>query len=314
MLEISAIIPTYNNAAFIKDAVLSIQSQTYPVAEIIIVDDGSTDDTQHIIEHLDGDIHYIRQQNKGPSAARNTGIKAAKSEWIAFLDADDQWTHDKLQKQIHALQSSPELMLIAGDMSEIDIDNRILESSVLKKNNFLEKFIALSGKPIPDAFIELLRKNFIPTGTVLIKKDILLEAGLFNESIRFGEDLELWAKVASQHPITCLPDVLMLRRQHCSNNTQSTEPMLIDLIKVMESVKHYTSGRHIQGYFPNRYIANACNDLGYWYFNINQYSEARPPLLHSVKILPTKRALFYLIISLLPNRLINRLRKIKQLL
>jgi len=314
MLNISAIIPTYNNAAFIKDAVLSIQHQTVPVTEIIIVDDGSTDNTQQIIQQLDGNIHYIRQQNRGPSAARNTGIKAAKGEWIAFLDADDQWTTGKLEKQIQALQHSPELKLIAGDMSEIDIDNQVLEASVLNKHHFLDKFKALDGKPIPDAFIGLLRKNFIPTGTVLIKKDILLETGLFNDNIRYGEDLELWAKVASQHPITCLPDILMLRRQHSSNSTQSAEPMLTDLIKVMESVKSYTSKQHIQSYNPDQYITEALNNLGYWYFNNYQLSKAQYIFRRSLKTLPTKRALLYLLICLLPNRLVTKLRTIKQLL
>jgi len=314
MLNISAVIPTYNNAAFIKDAVLSIQHQTPPVTEIIIVDDGSTDNTQQIIQQLEGNIHYIRQQNRGPSAARNAGIKAAKGEWIAFLDADDQWTKDKLEKQIRALQNSPELKLIAGDMSEIDVDNQVLDASVLNKHHFLEKFSALNGKPVPHAFIELLRKNFIPTGTVLIKKDILLEAGLFNDNIRYGEDLELWAKVASRHPITCLPDVLMLRRQHGSNSTQSAEPMLIDLIKVMESVKNYTGKQHIQSYNPDQYIADALNNLGYWYFNNHQFSKAHTIFRRSLTTLPTRRALLYLIIGLLPNKLVVRLRTIKQLL
>ena len=312
MLNISAIIPTYNNAAFIKDAVLSIQNQTVPPAEIIIVDDGSTDNTQYIVQQLDGNIQYIRQQNRGPSAARNAGIKAAKGDWIAFLDADDQWTTDKLEKQIKALQHSPELKLLAGDMSEIDIDNQILEASVLNKHHFLEKFKALDGKPLPDAFIELLRKNFIPTGTVLIKKDILLEAGLFNDNIRYGEDLELWAKVASQHPVTCLPDVLMLRRQHGSNSTQSAEPLLIDLIKVMESLKSYTSKQHIQSYNPDQCITEALNNLGYWYFNNRQFSQAQTIFRRSLKARPTIKALLYLIICLLPNRLVARLRSLKQ--
>lgn len=312
MLQISAIIPTYNNAAFIKDAVLSIQHQTVPVAEIIIIDDGSSDNTQQIIQQLSGNIHYIRQQNQGPSAARNTGIKAAKSEWVAFLDADDQWTTNKLEKQIQALHNSPELKLIAGDMSEIDINNQVLDASVLNKHHFLDKFKELNGKPIPHAFIELLRKNFIPTGTVLIEKDTLLEAGLFNDNIRYGEDLELWVKVASRHPITCLPNILMLRRQHGSNSTQSAELMLTDLIKVMESVKSYIGKQHIQNYNPDQCIADALNNLGYWYFNNHQFSKAQNIFRRSLKILPTRKALLYLIIGFLPNRLVIKLRTIKQ--
>ncbi|HBA66860.1 MAG TPA: hypothetical protein DCZ48_11915, partial [Methylococcaceae bacterium] len=102
-MNISVVIPAYNSAEFIADAVNSILKQTRPITEIIIVDDGSTDNTQQIVEALPGPITYIKQPNQGPSAARNTGIKTANSEWIAFLDADDQWTTDKIDKQLKLL-------------------------------------------------------------------------------------------------------------------------------------------------------------------------------------------------------------------
>ncbi len=313
-MKVSAIIPAYNSAEFIKDAIISIQKQTLPVEEIIVVDDGSTDFTQQAVNSITGNIRYIKQVNQGPSAARNTGIKAANCDWIAFLDADDQWTKQKQEKQIQAYKNTPDLNLIAGDMSEIDSNDNILEKSVLNKHHLLEYFAALNGRPIPNAFVKLLKKNFIPTGTVLVKKKALIEAGLFNEHIRFGEDLELWAKVASQNAITCLPNVLMIRRQHSNNSTKYTEAMLKDLIKVMESLKDFSRQKNIINYPSNQFLVEAYNNLGYWYFDNGQFIKARQEFFSGLKQKFTKRGGIYWSICFLPNRLVARLRKLKHLL
>ena len=313
-MKVSAIIPAYNSAKFIKDAIFSIQKQTLPVEEIIVVDDGSTDFTQQVVHSIKGNIHYIKQVNQGPSAARNTGIKAANCDWIAFLDADDQWTTRKLEKQIQAYKNTPDLNLIAGDMSEIDINDNILEKSVLNKHHLLEYFADLNGRPIPNAFVKLLKKNFIPTGTVLVNKNALVEAGLFNENIRFGEDLELWAKIASQNSITCLPNVLMIRRQHSNNSTKYTEAMLKDLIKVMESLKDFSRQKNISNYHSNQSLAEAYNNLGYWYFDNGQLRKARQVFFSGLKQKFTKRGGIYWSISFLPNMLVARLRKLKHLI
>lgn len=313
-MNISAVIPAYNSAAFITDAVRSIQQQTYPIDEIIIVDDGSTDNTEQIVSTLSGRIVSIKQQNQGPSAARNTGIEAAKNEWIAFLDADDQWTPNKIERQLEVLQKHPELVLIAGDMAEIDKNDQVITESVLDKHHLLTRFQSLDNRPIPNALAELVTKNFIPTGTVLVKKSALQEAGSFNPSIRFGEDLECWAKIAAKHPIACLPDILMLRRQHGDNATQLTAPLLKDLVKVMTSIRNDAAKELIaQKIDPNRLVANAYADLGYWLFSHYDLTEARRALSASLKEKPNKRALFYWLACLLPKELIKKLRNLKNL-
>ncbi len=313
-MNISAIIPAYNSDEFIADAVHSILKQTRPITEIIIVDDGSTDNTQQIVEALPGPISYIKQPNQGPSAARNTGIKAANSEWIAFLDADDQWTSDKIDKQLKLLRKIPELVLIAGDMAEIDKSGQLITESVLDKHHLLNKFQAIQDRAIPNALAELVTKNFIPTGTVLVNKSALLEAGLFNQTIRFGEDLELWAKIAAKHPITCIPEVLMLRRQHGNNATQLTAALLSDLVKVMTSIRNYAAKElSLQNIDPNRLVANAYADLGYWHFSEYDLIEARQAFSASLKEKPNKRALLYWLACLLPAGIVKMLRKIKNL-
>ncbi|WP_404355926.1 glycosyltransferase family 2 protein [Methylotuvimicrobium sp. KM1] len=313
-MNISVVIPAYNSAEFIADAVHSILKQTRPITEIIIVDDGSTDNTQQIVEALPGPITYIKQPNQGPSAARNTGIKAANSEWIAFLDADDQWTPDKIDKQLKLLRQIPELVLIAGDMAEIDKSDQLITESVLDKHQLLNKFQAIQDRAIPNALAELVTKNFIPTGTVLVNKSALIEAGLFNQAIRFGEDLELWAKIAAKHPISCIPEILMLRRQHGNNATQLTAPLLSDLAKVMTSIRNYAAKElSLQNIDPGRLVANAYNDLGYWHFSEYDLIEAKQAFSASLKEKPNKRALLYWLACLLPAGIIKMLRRIKNL-
>ncbi|MDF1584743.1 MAG: glycosyltransferase family 2 protein [Methyloprofundus sp.] len=314
-MKISAIIPAYNSQDFILDAIQSIQNQTHPVDEIIVIDDGSTDNTRLILASKANDIKYIKQKNQGPSAARNTGIKAAQGDWIAFLDADDQWLPDKIEKQLIILEKSPELQLISGDMQEIGINNELITQSVLAKHHQLTQFQNNQSLPIKNALAELVNKNFIPTGTVLVKRATLIEAKLFNTAIRFGEDLELWAKIAAKHPITCLPEILMLRRLHSQNATTSTMPMLIDLVKVMQSIRHYSNDILIaQTIDADKLVANAWANLGYGYFINEQYQQAKSAFRHSLKEKINQRALSYFIACVLPRQIINLIRRTKQAL
>ena len=311
-MKISAVIPAYNSAEFLKEAIDSILKQTHPVDEIIIVDDGSTDQTQQVVESFGDQITYIKQANQGPSAARNNGILAAKGDWIAFLDADDQWTADKIEQQLNALKKAPTLKLIAADMAEVDQTGDLLIESVLAKHNLLEQFRSLNGKPLPNALASLVTKNFIPTGTVLAERAVLIESECFNPQIRFGEDLELWAKIACNHPITCLPEVMMLRRQHGNNATQNSEAMLKDLIKVMQSVKRWGRDKlKEQNNDASQLVASALSDLGYWHFSQENFQEARKNFLKSLKESPNTRALIYVTICCTPDRLIKMARKIK---
>jgi glycosyltransferase involved in cell wall biosynthesis len=312
-VKISAVIPAYNSAAFIAEAIESIRQQTHPIDEIIIVDDGSTDNTEAIVHSTAPESIYIHQQNQGPSAARNRGIEAAGGDWIAFLDADDQWTTNKVAQQIAALENDTSLRLIAGDMAETDTNGKLIVTSVLAKHHQHKRFQTLAGKALPNALAALVEKNFIPTGTVLVRRDVLIDAGCFNPDIRFGEDLELWAKIACHHPITCLPEVLMQRRQHGANATQNTGPMLEDLVKVMRSISHYGSEQLTQqGTKPSTLVASALTALGYWHFCQGDYRQARKLFTASLKEHISKRTLVYAAACLLPNTVIKGVKTLKQ--
>ena len=315
-MKISAVIPTYNNAEYIEDAINSILAQSHPVDEIIVVDDGSSDGTEaliKIIKQKTDALIYIKQRNQGPSSARNRGIEAANGDWIAFLDADDLWIPDKIALQIAALENAPELKLIAADMCEVDQAGETIVESVLAKHQLFAKFQTLAGGAVPNAMAALLSKNFIPTGTVLVERTCLTAAGGFNTDIRFGEDLELWAKIAADQPITCLPRVMMYRRQHGNNATQSTAPMLEGLVAVMQSLRCWGAEKlHAQNINPDQLVANALYDLGYWHFSQGSYKQARKAFVSSLREQYSKRGLIYTMACLLPNALIEHIKKLKQ--
>ena len=310
-MKITAVIPAYNSADYITQALDSIAAQTRPVSEIIVVDDGSNDGTAEVVNNWSGDvpIAVMTQKNQGPSAARNHGIQAAEGDWIAFLDADDQWTPTKIEEQCAALARHPELALVASDMAETDSSGEITTPSVLDQHDLLGFFEALGGAPLPDALAALLRKNFIPTGTVLAKRSVLLEAGLFNPRIRYGEDLELWARIAARHPITCLPRVHMLRRRHEHNATGDEIGMLLDLIEVNRNLTSELAGEmKAQGLDPRGLVAQSAWTAGYWYFAKGDHRRARPLLWCSLKEKPNRKALFHLLLTLFPASWVARAR------
>ena len=310
---ISAVIPAFNSADFIADAIGSIRAQTRPMEEIIVVDDGSTDDTAMIVQRLGDDIRYLHQANAGPSAARNRGFETAQSDLIAFLDADDQWTATRIEQQLAVMEDNPDVALVAGDMAEIDLQDHIMVPSVLEKHSLLAFFKELGTEPIPNALSLLLETNFIPTGTVLVRRIALEEAGGFSVDIRYGEDLELWAKVAARHPIICLPDILMLRRKHGENVTQHTEPLLRDLVRVMTSLRDWLAAElRQQGIDPDQLVAQAWGDLGYWQFATGQLEDARRSFRTGLKEKVMLRLFLYATLCSMPEGLVYGLRQIKQ--
>lgn len=311
-MKISVVIPAYNCESFIGEAIESVFKQNVVVEEIIVVDDGSEDDTEAVVLSRYPKVKILRQKNSGPSAARNRGIVSASGDWIAFLDADDIWTPNKLEEQLAVLEKYPELKLIASDMAEIDINGKVTIPSMQERHGQKKIFKELDGRPIPRAAAELMKKNFIPTGTVLVERKVLLGMGGFNESLRFGEDLELWVRIAAAYPITCLPTVHMLRRRHGSNATSHTIRMAWDLVKVTETVREKIGNAlKDQGVDVNRMVSEAWWNLGYASFDQGKYEQSRLAMKASFKEKPNMRAIIYMVLASFPKETIKKIRSFK---
>ncbi len=195
--SISVVIPAYNAGKYVSRAIDSALAQSQPADEIIVIDDGSKDDTAEVIARYESKIKYIYQDNTGASVARNTGIKAAKSEWIAFLDADDEWLPQKLEWQIEHIKRNPDLVWTTGN----------LINCVCRKNRrapHIEPAEArklLSGKEYLDDYFWALPKSVDGwTGTMLIQRDILIEAGLFRPGQLRANDYDMWWRIAYRWP------------------------------------------------------------------------------------------------------------------
>jgi len=203
---VSVIVPTYNRGCFIRETINSALNQTYQNFEIIIIDDGSTDNTKEIIKSFnDNRIKYVFQKHSGlPASSRNTGIKIAKGEYIAFLDSDDLWFPLKLEKQIKAIERNPDKLLIST--------NGIIFPSIFKI-----KFLSLN-KDKEIFFKELLKKNIIINSSVLMKKNLVNKIGFLDENIilKSGEDHDYWLRILNykDKSILILKDVLIKYRDH----------------------------------------------------------------------------------------------------
>lgn len=185
MTKVSVIIPSYNHGQFVVCAVESALAQTHPQVEIIVVDDGSTDDTRLRLSAYKDKIHYIYQPNKGLSAARNTGILAATGAYWMFLDADD-WIHPrKLELQSHFLDSQPQYGLVYSAWNYVE-----------------EKTGQVLAQVRPDVHGDvlkklLLRNFFFPPGAALVRRLCLDQAGLFDTSLTAAEDMDMWVRIAA---------------------------------------------------------------------------------------------------------------------
>ena len=195
-LTITAVIPAYNAEKYIARSIDSVLGQTRPVDEIVVVDDGSTDATPQIIKGYGDTVRYIHQPNAGVSAARNTGIHAATGNWIAFLDADDEWLPDRLMRQVQLLEKNPHLVWVSGNFITCSCSEG--RKAPYVPPNCIEQFTHCSGI-MEDYFIGASHDFGGHTNVMLIRKDVLLVAGLFDTAFSKAEDLDMWWKIAHEN-------------------------------------------------------------------------------------------------------------------
>ncbi len=195
---ISVVIPAYNRENLISGAIESVLNQTDKNFELIVVNDGSTDNTEGVILKYKANLKYISQENKGPSAARNRGISESHGEFIAFLDSDDIWIKTKLEKQREPFNANPDLMIVHSD--EIWIRNGI-------RVNQMKKHQKGGG----DQFERALELCIISPSAVLLRKEVFHEVGMWDENFHFAEDYDLWLRILSKYPAGYLSEPLVIK-------------------------------------------------------------------------------------------------------
>jgi glycosyltransferase involved in cell wall biosynthesis len=222
---VSVIVPCYNGATFLEEAIRSALAQSYPQVEIIVVDDGSTDNSSEIAQRFP--VRYIAQPNSGLSHARNVGIRESKGSYLVFLDADDRLKPEAIETGLRALELRPDCALTVGDHVFISADGSHLADSC-KVN------------PLRCHYEALLKSNFIEMiSSVLFRRSTFDEVGGFNALLRVAEDYELYLRIARVRPICCHPRIIAEYRMHETNTSRNSELMLTTTLQVLKSQAKY---------------------------------------------------------------------------
>jgi len=228
MAAVSVIIPTYNRADKVARAVASVLHQTYTDYDLIVVDDGSRDGTRETFSLFPSRvIRLFHDENRGVSAARNTGILASRSPLVAFLDSDDYWLPEKLAAQVDFFEDHPEA--VACQTQEIWIRKG-------RRVNPRKKHL----KPSGDIFLPSLRLCLVSPSAVMVRRSLFEEVGLFDEAFPVCEDYDLWLRIACKHPIHLLDRDLVIKEggapdQLSRSLTGMDRFRIASLLKIMKS-------------------------------------------------------------------------------
>lgn len=219
MSLVSVVIPTYNCSKYVGQALESVFAQSHSQLEIIVVDDGSTDNTCEVVRQFAGAARLYCLDHSGlPAVPRNYGISKSSGEYIAFLDGDDIWAPGKLDKQLAALESDPALGLVSTSLQLIDGDG-----SPVGDNPELRRVRERAQLLHRDPLLALLQGNVVNTSSAVVRREVLAAAGMFPASpaLSYAEDYALWIRVACLAGMIVLPEQLLFYRVHDSNNSRT---------------------------------------------------------------------------------------------
>ncbi len=223
--QVSVIIPTYNAARYITEAIDSALAQTHPVAEILVIDDGSTDDTEARVRHYGGRVRYFHQPNSGVASARNRGLEEARGDVIAFLDADDVWHPEKLRIQLTALAQRPDLGAVGTQRFDWPGDGYPeLDSTGTR----------ISITPI--SWAKLVVKNTLDTSAIVVRSGLMKDIGQFDTRLQGPEDFDLWLRIAEVAAIGQINLPLTGYRNSPGSVSKQADRMLRDKYKMLRNL------------------------------------------------------------------------------
>ena len=223
---VSVIIPCYNQAHFLSEAIESVLAQSYRAYEIVVVDDGSPDNTSEVAARYP-EVRCIRQENQGLAGARNTGSRESKGEYLVFLDADDRLLPEALEVGVKNLKAHPECAFVCGHSWEIAADGSFSQE--------------LSTPHVgSELYLTLLsRKHFVLPGAVMYRRFVFELKGGFNSALNAAADYDHYFRVARDFPVYWHDEVVLEYRRHATNMTRNSALMLKDSIAVLRSQRAY---------------------------------------------------------------------------
>ena len=217
---VSVVIPSYNQARFLGEAIESVLHQSHETKEVVVVDDGSTDTTPTVASRYD--VKYVRQKNAGLAGARNRGLRESSGAFVVFLDADDRLLPGALAAGLASLNDHPDCAFAYGGYQYIAADGSFVRAQ------------EESPQDEADAYMGLLRCNHIAMlATVMYRRDALERMGGFDTSVPGGEDYELYLRIAREFPVRRHPRVVAEYRRHGSNMSDNAALMLRSIVRVL---------------------------------------------------------------------------------
>jgi glycosyltransferase involved in cell wall biosynthesis len=299
---VSVVMPVYNAERFLRVALVTIFNQTYKNLEVIVVNDGSIDQTENIIiNEYPNTVRYYIQSNSGPSKARNLGIKKAIGKYIVFLDVDDFWHPNKIEEQVKSFLNNSDYAMLYTDYQTIE-NNQPAKFSIETRDIKLQSC----------SFQEILFGKSIHTSTVMVRKEVLLAVGGYNDALLTGEDIELYLKIAKEYLIGYLDKSYVIVRKHDNNLTK----MRRNVSGIIEGLKNLC--KLYPGLSRDKVIKKA---FAYHYFrkgrelfNWDMRAESIPFFINSIKAAPFNlKGYLYICSACLPEKVVIYIRNLKKL-
>jgi glycosyltransferase involved in cell wall biosynthesis len=298
---VSVIVPAFNAKPWIAEALTSVLSQTVPPGEVIVVDDGSTDGTPEAVRQFGSSVRYERRANSGAGAARNLGLRLAKGEYVAFLDADDLWLPEKLEKQLNLFSANPDIAWAYCD-SYIFSDR---EPGVMTR---VGRHLKLRDGYI---FESLLLGDFIASPTPIVHRDVFARVGGFVQQpswVVFAEDWDMWLRIAQHHPVGLVNEPLTKYRLTPSGKSRSAAGPWRHMV-VMEVVNRAIRGNPaVSAGLAKRARHRACLSSAERMIARQETEEARNVILAALSYRVSARALAYLVMTFCPCRVQDTIR------
>lgn len=275
---VSVVIPAYNVAWCVRKAVDSVLAQDWRDFEVVVVNDGSTDDTAAVLATYGHAIRVVDQPNGGMSNARNAGIRAARGEFIAFLDADDWWLPAKLGRQVALMRERPQLGFCSCAARVEDVEGRLVSLWQCPQwQGTLLAYLFQGGTSVPGS-----------CSAVVARRDLVLAAGGFDESLRGAEDPDLWIRLAAITEYACIdePMVVILRRP--GSVSRNLEAMRHSTIRMMNKNRALLPAA-LQGAYWRSCLASVHADYAKWRYREGQRLAALREVAHVLLLSPTRR-------------------------
>lgn len=269
---VSVIMPVYNCADYVGQAIESVLSQDYAHLELIVVDDGSTDSTPAVLTRFDdARLRWMRQTNSGPAAARNRALALSCGDYIAFLDGDDLWLPGKLAAQMTYLDRHPDMRIVYSRWARWHADS---QGDFAPATNYLEQAAGAQDVLDEDAsgwiYAGMLLDSMIHSITAVVHRRVFDAIGLFDESLRTGEDYDLWLRATHRFRVAKLARTLALYRIHPQSVTaveQRENNEYRVLMRALERLGHCgTGGRRVDRMELDRRLSRLCFDHGYRHY------------------------------------------------